>query len=368
VSQLVEKIAREIAEQGAMSFARFMDLALYCPVYGYYETEADTIGRRGDYYTSVSVGPVFGELLAWQMVQWLDAAGGKLLVEAGAHRGELARDILRWLRRWRSDVFEPLQYWIVEPSERRQKWQRKTLAEYGNKLHWAKDFEELKGKISIAPASVGIQGVIFSNELLDAMPVHRLGWDAGARAWIEWGVGMESGRFVWKRLGPFEGAVPAEFKSDEVRALLPDGYMIEVSPAAGNWWSKAARLLAAGKLLTFDYGFGTGELLSPARMRGTLRAYHKHRLSEDVLACPGEQDITAHVDFFAIHSAGEEAGLKTEEFLTQERFLSRIATRMAGVPRQAEQWTAEWTRQFKTLIHPEHMGSRFKVFIQSTRS
>jgi SAM-dependent MidA family methyltransferase len=368
VSQLVEKIAREIAEQGAMSFACFMDLALYCPVYGYYETEADTIGRRGDYYTSVSVGPVFGELLAWQMVQWLDEVGGKMLVEAGAHRGELARDILRWLQRWRSDVFEQLEYWIVEPSERRQGWQQKALGEYGNKLNWAKNLDELKGAVSNSQAGAGIRGVIFSNELLDAMPVHRLGWDADARAWIEWGVGTESGRFVWKRLGPFEGAIPAEFKSDEVRALLPDGYMIEVSPAAAGWWRNAARLLTAGKLVTLDYGFGAGELLSPARTRGTLRAYRKHRLSEDVLACPGEQDITAHVNFSAIQSGGEEAGLKTEEFLTQERFLSRLISKIGEAPSGFAEWSAERIRQFKTLIHPEHMGSRFKVLIQSTRS
>src|SRR5437764_6354787 len=184
-----------------MPFVRFMDLALYCPVYGYYEKEGDTIGRRGDFYTNVSVGTLFGELLALQFAQWLrdcqdqspeyevkgTAGRGIQILEAGAHDGQLAADILAWLRSQQPQVCDQLEYWILEPSPRRQQWQRQTLDPLGANVRWFGSWEEM-------PPG-GVTGIIFSNELLDAMPVHRLGWDAGTGMWFEWGVSWESGRF-----------------------------------------------------------------------------------------------------------------------------------------------------------------------------
>ncbi|MGH7973734.1 MAG: SAM-dependent methyltransferase, partial [Limisphaerales bacterium] len=135
-----------------MSFARFMELALYCPIYGYYEKEGDTVGRRGDYYTSVSVGSFFGQLLAFQFARWLEALpapnqpqgqGILHLVEAGAHRGELARDILRWFQEHRPRLYDRTAYWIVERSARRRQGQRTFLAEFAGDVHWATDLTEL---------------------------------------------------------------------------------------------------------------------------------------------------------------------------------------------------------------------------------
>src|ERR1035438_4908633 len=220
LNQAAEIIAGEIADKGAISFARFIELSLYVPIYGYYEREKDIIGRRGDYYTSVSVGSLFGELLAFQFGEWfvegpvsrVPGAEGEVgartklmrIVEGGAHDGGLARDILTWMREHRPALFQELEYWIIEPSERRRAWQQGVLAQFAAKLHWVKQLPEL---LSI-PASSGanrhllpaVRGIVFSNELLDAMPAHRLGWDAKKRFWFEWGVRSAGGRFVWARL------------------------------------------------------------------------------------------------------------------------------------------------------------------------
>ena len=148
-----------------------------------------------------------------------------------------------------------------------------------------------------------------------------------------------------------------------MEAVLPDNYTIEISPAAENWWREAAGILAHGKLLAIDYGFNSDEQFSPARTNGTLRAYFRHQVSNDILANAGEQDLTAHVNFSAIQAAGESRGLLTEAFCTQPQFLTRIlaeATKMNSLG----DWDARRIRQFQTLTHPEHLGRAFRVLVQ----
>ena len=360
-------LRQEVEQAGVLSFARFMELALYCPKTGYYEGHTGQIGRAGDYYTSVSVGRLFGELLARRFADWLEALGpGPLqLAEAGAHDGQLAHDILSWLAAHRPQLLARLQYWIIEPSLNRQDSQRLKLESFAPRVEWFAGLHAL-------PAS-GLRGVIFSNELLDAFPVHRVAWDAAKKGWFEWGVGREGQRFVWRRMNPEADWVArltgAGFDlRAELLAVLPDGFALEVSPAAGEWWSVAARSLRAGRLLTVDYGLTALERLEPARAGGTLRAYSKHRAQDDVLENPGEQDITAHVNFTQLQLAGERAGLRTEELFTQPEFLTRIVTQAAeqNEPGDAPNaWSPEQIRQFQTLVHPEHLGRAFRVLVQS---
>ncbi|HVM50270.1 MAG TPA: SAM-dependent methyltransferase [Candidatus Acidoferrum sp.] len=382
MSQVAEKIAKEIEGCGAIPFSRFMELALYCPVCGYYEKEEDTIGRGGDYYTSVSAGRLFGELLGFQFAEWTDGGGpgGPQIevVEAGAHRGDLARDILGWMRQRRPGIYARLTYWIVEPSGRRREWQHQTLAAFAGRVLWAGGLGELPAQAKaggveqgreVKPGAVGARRIIFANELLDALPVHRLGWDAKARIWFEWGVRVEQGRFVWTRLpgdatALAQGAFPATL-SPQLADALPDGFVVEVCPAAHEWWRAAADALGPGKLLTFDYGLTADELLAPERKRGTLRAYRRHQLSDDVLADPGMQDITAHVNFSALQVAGEAAGLRTEAFQSQEQFLTHVAGKAWQEGSSFGEWTARSTRQFQTLTHPEHLGRAFRVLVQA---
>ncbi|HEX3889497.1 MAG TPA: SAM-dependent methyltransferase [Verrucomicrobiae bacterium] len=350
-------IRREIAERGALTFERFMEFALYAPGCGYYETEKDNVGRRGDFYTSVSVGNLFGELLAFQFAEWLETEIKSRkpevkIIEAGAHDGKLAKDILGWLQSHRTDLFSQIEYFIIEPSARRQEWQRETLKEFALRVHWLSRFNN--------PAIQRFNGIIFSNELLDAFPVRRLGWDAKNKKWFEWGVAVENGKFVWAKIQNPESRI----QNPELEAILPDNYTVEISPAAENWWREAASVLENGKLLAIDYGLTDDELFSPARTRGTLRAYSRHHLTDDILANAGGQDLTAHVNFSAIQKAGEKTGLKTEVFSTQTKFLAKILEKTLK-DKSFGEWTPARTRQFQTLTHPEHLGRAFRVLVQS---
>ncbi len=353
-----DAIREEIFKCGEITFARFMELALYCPETGYYEAKKDNVGHAGDFITSVSTGELFGQLLAFQFAEWLGELGKQneklQIVEAGAHDGKLAADILNWLEIFRPELFSKIEYCLIEPSETRRRWQKETLVAFGNKICWRTQLSELGNRQS---------AVIFSNELLDAMPVHRLGWDAKAKHWFEWGVTLVGDKFVWSRMS---ANVPSAILNlpSSLLAVLPDGYTIETSPAAEQWWRDAAGVLAHGKLLAVDYGFTAEEQISPGRQHGTVRAYHRHHVSDDLLANPGEQDLTAHVNFSMIQKAGEAAGLRTENFCTQPQFLTRI---LAAAMKQNvfREWNAAQTRQFQTLTHPEHLGRAFRVLVQS---
>jgi len=355
-------IRAELENGGAVPFARFMELALYAPGVGYYETKRNP-GRGGDFYTSVSTGELFGQLLAFQFAEWLEqspVAGNPLaIIEGGAHDGALAKDILTWIRAHRPKLFERLQYVILDPSPQRQSWQKKTLAKFRDKSLWICGFSELKNWQLAVSNRQRLRGIIFSNELLDAFPVHRLGWDAKGKKWFEWGVAWDGEKFVWARMEC--GRQPAVGR--ELLEVLPDGYAIEISPAAETWWRAAANTLGDGKLLTIDYGLTEDERFLPHRREGTLRAYFRHHPAGDLLANVGEQDLTAHVNFSAIQSAGEACGLATESFSTQSQFLTRILEKAAGDPSFGD-WAAR-ARQFQTLTHPEHLGRAFRVLVQT---
>jgi SAM-dependent MidA family methyltransferase len=373
-SPLAESLRAEIARRGAVSFARFMALALYHEEFGYYRAGRRP-GRGGDFVTSVSVGSAFGELLAIRFGRWLaglPGSGTLRLVEAGAHDGRLALDILAWFSRCEPALWARLEYGIVEPAGDFERWQRETLAPFAEKVQWHRGWE--------AVPAAGVRGVIFANELLDAMPVHRLGWDAPRQRWFEWGVGSSDEGFRWVRPdpgwappGPSEGWLdPSELNrgwpflpgGEESSAVLPDGFALELCPAAWGWWQAAARALGEGRLMTLDYGLEAAELFAPGRREGTLRAYSGHQAQPSVLDCPGEQDITAHVNFSALRRLGEAAGLETEEWTSQERFLGRALAweeerSGAAAPRDAARLA-----QLRTLLHPDGFGRAFRVLVQ----
>ena len=284
---------------------------------------------------------------------------GKQIVEAGAHDGQLAADILGWLKTKRSDVFNTIQYWILEPSPQRKREQVEKLASFGPKVSWFDSWDALP--------PTGVHGIIFSNELLDAMPVRRIGWDAAQKKWFEWGVASRGDEFVWTKLS-IDNDLAEVIRSWDLpfwlQEVLPDGFSTEIGNAAKEWWRHAARALKNGKLLALDYGLEQEEFFVPQRKDGTLRAYYRHHLETDLLARPGEQDLTAQVNFTAIRRAGEAAGLKTESFITQAKFLTEIVQRMCERNPSSSEWIAKHSRSFQTLTHPEHLGRPFRVLVQ----
>jgi SAM-dependent MidA family methyltransferase len=339
-------IRQEILSGGSISFARFMELALYCPKIGYYERASTVLGRQGDFYTAVSTGPLFGELLARQFANWCGQSGlpTLTLVEGGAHDGRLAADVLGWLREFRSGL--SVNYIIIEPSEQHRAWQRSRLELFAGQVSWFGSFGDL-----LKP----VQGVIFCNELLDAMPVHILQWKSGR--WVEMRVTIKDEHLAWDTADLTTDIGQPESPA-RLAALLPEGFRIEVSPAARAWWQSAAAKLERGKLVAVDYGLEQQEFLAPHRSEGTLRAYYRHHIVNDPLARPGQQDLTAHVNFAEIQRAGELGGLRTEALLPQSTFLTEIGATISN-------WTPERVRQFQTLTHPEHLGRSFKMLIQS---
>ena len=357
-SELRRLIGEKISEAGgAIPSVRFMELALYAPGLGYYERGRQAVGKAGDFYTSVSVGSLFGELLAFQFAEWLSTTVGPVqIVEAGAHDAKLAADILSWLKQFRPELFARLEYVISEPSLTRREWQAERLAPFAGQVRWVG---------GLAPNTV--RGIIFTNELLDALPAHRLGWDAQRKVWFEWGVTEIQGELTWQRLeqspSPPTLALLPELPA-ELLAILPDGFTTEVNPAAIAWWRSAAAALAEGWLLTDDYGLLADEFFQPQRSAGTLRGYHQHRFADSLLAQPGEQDLTAQVNFTTIIRAGEAAGLLTEAFVSQRQWLTQIMGRTGRSPGDFAPWDSARVRQFQTLTHPEHLGRAFSVLVQ----
>lgn len=353
-------IAETIARQGPISAAQFMELALYHPLHGYYEAEG-RIGKSGDFITSVSVGDLFGVLLCEQLRQWtkeqIDECS--LWVEAGAHDGRLACDILDHCQRCHPKTYERIGYRIVEPSETRSRRQKRQLERHSSKVQWIKSWEERRRN--------SISGVIFSNELLDAFPVERVRWDASNRIWRRWGVSAKDGNLHWCILPePFSSlatSLGGEF-SEEIFEHLPDGFTTEISDAASHWWRQAAARLAVGYLFTIDYGLAAQEFFAPCRRQGMLRAYSRHRQTLNLLENPGQQDLTSHVNYTALLEVGESERLETVGIQTQEKFLTDILRRLSKDGRQADILTSPRIRQLQSLIHPDHFGRSFSVLIQ----
>jgi SAM-dependent MidA family methyltransferase len=297
---------------------------------------------------------MFGELLAFQFARWLEQErAGEFpvqIVETGAHDGQLAHDILEAVENREPALFARIEYRIIEPADTRREIQQARLKRFRN-VRWHE---------SLRPVHKQVRGVIFSNELLDAMPVHPFAWNAKERRWEEMAVTLHEDRFVWTRLLQYNITPPQ--LPVALLDVLPNGYMMELGHAATNWWREAAAVLVSGRLLTIDYGGVLEELFSPGRNTGTLRAYSGHHIGADVLANPGEQDITAHVNFTEIINEGEAAGLKTETFNTQSQFLTAIAR---DLWKGNDSLPPQKVRQFQTLTHPEHLGRPFKVLVQS---
>ncbi|MGA8673941.1 MAG: SAM-dependent methyltransferase [Candidatus Acidiferrales bacterium] len=358
ISPLAAIIAERIRTHGPITFAEYMDTCLYHHEFGYY-TKLEQQPRR-DYFTSVDAGPLFGKLLGRQFHEmWTLLAGPAefLLVEAGAGSGALASQILDFVAHEFPQFYAALRYVAVERSVARRDLMARTES-----LRSHLD----RGKFEIAseiPAEIAC-GCVFSNELLDAMPVHRVVRDGTELRELYVTTGPNG---LWEQDGPLSSDALREYFSEQ-GIDLGEGQQAEVNLQACQWIEDAGRRLQRGFVLTIDYGHEADELYDQRHMRGTLLAYHRHRAGEDFFRAPGEQDLTAHVNFTALDHWSKRAGLFRAGLVSQSTFLMALARRSDFAEMQAE-GTSEGERSrarllFKTLIYPEGMGETFQVLIQ----
>ena len=357
--QLVAAIASEIGRRGPISFARFMELALYHPQFGYYTRPSgpgtERIGWNGDFYTSSDVHPILGQAMARQAAQvdaLLDYPDPFMIVEMGPGKGLLAQHVLSHCQLMSESLAERLRYVLIECSPAMRALQQEQLQpwlRHSGPVSWLEDLS------SLAPGSM--TGLMFSNELPDAFPVHRV--EKVAHGLKEIFVELRDGRFAECLRDPSTPELEDYFRSLHIE--LAEGYRTEINLRAPVWMRQVAASMNRGVVITIDYGHSAEDLYGPQRSKGTLLCYCSQMASEDPFVRVGIQDMTAHVDFTTLATVGEEAGLSVTGFTNQMSFLMGL-----GVEEMIAQLAPE-TPEFRAALHllkPEGMGRTFKILVQ----
>jgi SAM-dependent MidA family methyltransferase len=417
--ELREAIQRAIASspQQRITFADYMDLVLYHPACGYYTTKAVQMGKQGDFFTSTHLGADFGELLAEQFVQMWEILGKPqpfTLVEMGAGQGFLASDLLKYLQQHQQEFFAALDYIIVEQSPALRELQQQKIPptplkkggeipptplekgsaipptpflrgspQAGGSLRWC-SLEEIPDN--------SITGCFFSNELVDALPVHQFVIERGELREIYVGQGDKGTRGQGEQgsNASHQPLATSHFPFTEITGELstprlkeyfdlveiditsptyPDGYRSEVNLAALDWLQVVAQKLQRGYVLTIDYGYPASRYYNRARSQGTLQCYYRHHHHNDPYINIGQQDITAHVDFTALQRWGDRCDLQTVGFTKQGLFLmalgigDRIAALSTHESRSLQQILLR-RDALHQLLDPMGLGG-FGVLIQS---
>ena len=371
---LVQKLVARIERDGPISFAAFMEAALYDPEFGYYMTAGPRIGREGDYYTSLDVHPIFAELVGRQVAQAAEeivSSGEFTIVEMGAGKGLLAKHLLNAYRRDHPDLLSRLRYLLVERSPAMVETQKQRLRELtgaGVRIAWVPDLD--------AVSSDSITGVFLSNELVDAFPVHRVvkrslglreifvGWEPGKQTVGAGGASAGSppapnGRFIEIEAPPFSPDLEAYFA--RIGISLEVGQQAEVNLQALKWMRQVGARLRRGLIVTIDYGHAAADLFAPPRKTGTLLGYYRHTVSDSPYIRVGQQDLTAHVDFTSLALAGQDVGLEVTGFTNQLHFLIGLGIEsvFAGLAPESPESAA-----MRELLRPDGMGTTYKILIQ----
>jgi len=389
-----QKIEREIIKLGPIPFSRYMELCLYDPEVGYYSRNAEQFGKAGDFYTSSDVHAVFGRLLARQFEEMWRALGRPEhvdFVELGPGRGLFAQDVLDWSEKKFPEFFRALRYVLVENSPALRRRIKETLQghlESGkaqlaatnplglgegpaaerrkNAAHGAsrgsdegqEQAPKARKKMPLDEAS-GANTIVFANEFFDALPVEILSAEGSLR------IDTRDGRFIetWAPASPEE----LEFLDRYSVHPEPDE-CVEVPLAAQQSIDRIAASIQRGFLIAIDYGYTREEQLA-GRHRGTLKALRQHSISTNPYEAPGEQDITADVNFTALAAAAERQGMQTHKLITQSQFLMGIgeANQFADAFEECRlpQERAKVALQLKRLVTPAGMGESFQVLIAS---
>lgn len=360
--ELSSRIAAEIARHGGwLSFARYMEMALYEPGLGYYSNPGQVFGAAGDFVTAPELTPLFGATLARQVSPWLKdpalAGQGQVVLEVGGGSGMLAAQLLNALD---NVGHHEVRYLILELSAERREHQRQTLKSLApglmDRVGWLETFPE------------SFAGVVVANELLDAMPVQLFEWQADAEAELqEMGVTWVDGQFAW-------APRPADSVLTETVTALrnrlgPEGaqwhspYRSEVCPAQQAWMRTLADCMTAGVVMLLDYGFAAPEYYHPQRDQGTLMCHYRHRSHADPFLWPGLSDITAHVDFTALARSATAEGFSLVGYTSMAAFLlnAGLLDELADLPREPESFWFAQAQAVQQLISEAEMGELFKV-------
>jgi SAM-dependent MidA family methyltransferase len=310
-----QRVAREVQQHGRITFARFMELALFDPAVGYYVRPTAGPGVHGDYVTSPELHAAFGGLCCLQIAEMWQALGSPSpfwLVEAGPGRGTWMADVLRMADEVRPALARALRVVLVEPSATLRQFQRNQLARWANRIRWISSLDQ----VDRLPGP----GALFANEVLDALPFHRV--IMAADGLQERYVDVHDGSLVEVDAEPSTPALAAQLRAGS--AKLSVGQEAEISLVAAEWVDRATQVLDTGFLLLIDYGAPADQLYGNAHPRGTLRCFDRHTLGGDPLSNVGEQDITADVDFSSVSRVAARAGWELAGATSQRFFLTRL--------------------------------------------
>jgi SAM-dependent MidA family methyltransferase len=350
---LRETIEREIREHGPIPFSRYMWMCLYDPELGYYSRNAEQFGRAGDFYTSSDVHAVFGRLLARQFDEMWRALGSPQPIEIrelGPGRGLFAQDVLDWSEKKFPEFFQATHYGLAESSPALRERLSQTLSRY---LESGK-----AGLASVPEQCLSNPVIVFANEFFDALPVEVLSSQGELR------LSAQQGRF----LETWMPASAEELEFLDRYGVHPEAReRVEVSLTAQRYMSGMAAL-ERGFIVAIDYGYTRQEQLA-GRHRGTITAYRQHSVSASPYEAPGEQDITAHVNFTALAAAAERNGMQVQPLRTQSQFLMGIGEQNQFADAFEEcrvpQERAKVALQLKHLVTPAGMGESFHVMVAS---
>lgn len=349
-SQLKSLICGEIqAAGGWLPFSRFMELALYTPRLGYYSSDRVKWGRQGDFVTAPEMTPLFARCIAKQFQQILQSISHGDILEVGAGSGVFARDVLLELASMNA---LPDHYYIYEISAelraRQQALLSAQVATLRTKIIW---LEKLPTE--------QINGVIFANEVMDALPTEL--FQIENEEIYEQGVGIHQDEFVWQML-PARPEIKQKIEMIFAEQGLPAKYQSEINMALVSWIDSVVSVLNKGVILLFDYGYGRAEYYHPDRSMGTLMCFHQHRKHDNPLVWVGEQDITAHVDFTSVVETAVDAGCQLLGYSTQAAFLLSLGLDdLVAEASQTELARLKNMNEVKKLLLPQEMGELIKV-------
>jgi len=355
-------LSARIAKRGRITFADFMAACLYEPGLGYYTSPGRKVGAEGDFYTSITVHAAFGRVIAREIAQMWRCMGRVAeftLVECGAGNGRLACDIMDFLAEREPEMYQGVRLVLVEQEPSPESAQRGMLASHIDRLSWLSPDEFSSGSFTFS-------GCLYSNELIDALPTHRVVMTSDGLKEIY--VNCKDGEFAEEAGEPSTPEIEAYLK--RIAVELYPAQQAEVNLNAPQWLAAASKALRQGFILTIDYGYPAPELYTPRRKLGTLLCYYRHQTEENPYLRPGLQDITSHVDFTTLMKCGERLGLQNDWFGEQYRFMlsTGIIEEIEEIERSAkpDEEKLRLRLTLKKLIMPEGgMGDTFKVLIQS---